>query len=167
MTEDLIDIDSAPDVIVELSALVEEQDGTPYLAPTNPTRWLSFLTPSVGQVVRLMLLRPKKRRTDPQNRYLWGGVYQDILHGMREKAQEADLPEPPFRSKEDVHQWGKWKFLRTVRVFPGGEEEEVPGSTRKLSTKEFADYVEALSAWAAQRGVYVRKPNEVRSLRAA
>lgn len=157
-----MDIDARPTVVVELAAGVEESpDGRPFLVPMNTARWLAALKRLVGKPVRVALMRDKKTRNGQQNRYLHGVVYEDILQGMREQARELGC-EAPFRSKDDVHEWAKWKFLRTRRVFPGGEEEEMPGSTRRLTTEEFSDYVEAIAAWGAQRGIYVRRPNEPR-----
>ena len=160
MSESLIDLDEVGEIIVEIPARADlDLRGRPYLVPLRAERWTEGLTRCVGREMRVVLIRDKRRRTSPQNRYLWGVAYIDVLNGMKERAIEVGL-EPPFNSKDDVHNWAKFKFLRTLRVFPGGEEEEVPGSTRKLSTKEFSDYVEAIAIWASQRGVYVRRPNE-------
>lgn len=165
MSEELIDIEPPP-VLVELPATVQElAEGRPVLAFIEEGRWLAVLKRLVGKPVRVALTRDYKKRTSPQNRYLHGVVYVDILEGMRERARELGS-EPPFRSKLDVHAWAKWKWLRTVRVFPGGEEEEVPGSTRKLTTKQFAEYVDSISLWGAERGLYVRKPHEAREVAA-
>ena len=159
MRDDLVDIEPPP-VLVDLPATVQElAEGRPVLAFTNEGRWLAVLKRLVGKQVRIVLMRDYRKRTSPQNRYLHGVVYVDILEGMRERARELGC-EPPFRSKLDVHEWAKWKWLRTRRVFPGGEEEEMAGSTRKLTTKEFTDYVDSIAAWGAQRGIYVRRPNE-------
>ncbi len=158
---DEIDLDDTGDVILlDLLASVEMIAGRPRLLPRDPGRWLAVLTRNVGRDLRVVVSRAKRRRSSPQNRYLWGVIYVDLLEGMRVRAIEADL-EPPFASVEDVHAWGKWRFLRVQRVLPGGEIEEVPGSTR-CSSERFADYVSQLSAWGAERGIYVRQPGEER-----
>ena len=160
MRDDLVDIDSPPEVAVEVAATVEETpEGRPVLLPTDAGRWVAALKRLVGKPIRVALIREKNTRTGKQNRYLHGVVYVDILLGMRQLAQELGC-EPPFRSKDDVHEWAKWKWLRTRRVFPGGEEEEMAGSTRKLTTKEFTEYADSIAAWGAQRGIYVRRPGE-------
>ena len=159
---DTINIDDTGEVrLLEMPARVEMIEGHrhPRLIPANGGKWLSVLSRHLGKPgLRVVLLRAKQRRSQPQNRYLWGVVYVDVLEGMREKAIECGF-EPPFASVDDVHEWGKWRFLRVKRVFPGGEIEEVAGSTR-TTLERFADYVSQLSAWAGERGIYIRQPHE-------
>ena len=156
-----IDLDDTGDVILlDMPARVELVGGMPRLLPTIGGRWLAVLTRNVGKPLRIVLSRTKQRRSSPQNRYLWGVVYVDLLEGMRAQAIEAGM-EPPFASVEDVHAWAKWKLLRERRVLPGGEIEEVAGSTR-CSSDRFALYISQLAAWGADRAIYVRQPHEER-----
>lgn len=157
---DTINLDDTGEVrLLEMPARAEMLDGRPRLIPLDSSHWLAVVKRNVGKPgLRVVLVRAKQRRSQAQNRYLWGVIYLDILEGMREKAVEADM-EPPFASVEDVHEWAKWRFLRVQRVLPGGEIEEMAGSTR-TTLERFADYVSQLSAWAAQRDIYVRQPHE-------
>ena len=156
---DTINLDDTGEVrLLEMPARAEMLDGRPRLIPRAPSRWLAVIKRNVGRDLTVVLVRAKQRRSHAQNRYLWGVVYRDILEGMREKAIEADM-EPPFATVEDVHEWAKWRFLRVQRLLPGGEIEEIPGSTR-TTIERFTDYVSQLSAWAAQHGIYVRQPHE-------
>lgn len=156
---DTINLDDTGEVrLLEMPARVEMVEGKPRLIPRNPSRWLAVLGSNVGRELEVVLVRPKQRRSAPQNRLLWGVVYRDILEGMRRQAIEADM-EPPFATVDDVHSWGKWRFLRVQRALPGGEIEEVPGSTR-TTLERFSDYVSQLSAWAADRRIYVRQAGE-------
>jgi hypothetical protein len=160
---DEIDLDDTGDVILlDLPARVEMVEGHrhPRLVPAHSGRWLAVLARNQGRDLRVVVSRAKQRRSSPQNRYLWGVVYVDLLEGMREKAVECGS-EPPFDSVDSVHEWGKWKFLRKQRVLPGGEVEEVPGSTR-CSLERFAEYVSQLASWGADRAIYVRQPHEER-----
>lgn len=160
MTEpDTINLDDTGEVrLLEMPARAEMLDGRPRLIPRVSSRWLAVLKRNVGRDLTIVLVRAKRRRSHAQNRYLWAVVYLDILEGMRERAIEADM-EPPFASVEDVHAWAKWRFLRVQRAFPGGEIEEVAGSTR-TTLERFADYVSQLLAWSSERGIYVRQPHE-------
>jgi len=158
---DEIDLDDTGEVmLLDMLARVELVEHVPRLIPAIGAKWIAVLARNIGRPVRIVLSRAKQRRSSPQNRYLWGVVYSDLLEGMRAQATEADM-EPPFATAEDVHLWAKWRFLRVKRVLPGGEIEEVAGSTR-CNGERFGDYVSQLSAWGAARHIYVRQPHEDR-----
>ena len=79
-----------------------------------------------------------KTRTGQQNRFLWGVVYDSIVEAVeRETGQD----------RNDIHDFYKTKFLR--RRLKNGEV--VVGSTARLKTGEFKDYVEKVRADAAVR----------------
>lgn len=105
-----------------------------------------------GKVV--VTVRPvKKARTLSQNAYLWAVVYGHIARMFRDHGTMVDA--------DDVHELMKAHVgrLRQVFVTPAGEVLTGPGSTARLSTKEFSDYVEAVRAWAAGEGCNIPDPD--------
>jgi hypothetical protein len=160
---DVINIDSRGYTEELLYArVVADGRGRPCLEPMPGTtsRWGAVLARHLDRgAIRLVVSRIAQRRSGRQNRYLWGGVYDDILKGMKKAAGEMGC-EAPFASDDDVHEWAKWKFLRVTRVFPGGEEEECARSTTRLTVEEFGDYIEKIAVWGAERGIYVHRPEE-------
>lgn len=60
----------------------------------------------------------------------------------------------------EMHDFLRQKFLRKIMVV-GNESENVPRSTRSLSTKEFEDYCRDIRQWASSElGVFLAQPNE-------
>ena len=103
----------------------------------------------------------EKRRTQRQNRYLWGVVYKTIVDNDpgffgNEETVEA-LRAAGLTMQDAVHEYCKRVFLRGETLWLSvsedgqfGEDFFVRKSTRKLSRKEFNDYVEAIRRWAAE-----------------
>lgn len=105
-----------------------------------------------GKTVRVIVKRDRSTRTDRQNRYLWF-AYGVIEEGTGQPA-------------EDIHEIAKAAFLPKDVVLRDGSGEVhgrfvIGGSTRKLSTVEFNDYVMKLREWAQGLNVYIPEPNEV------
>lgn len=112
-------------------------------------RIAAFLESSMpGKRLRVTVDRAVKRRSDEQNKYLWGVVYSTLRQAT---GQDAD----------DWHEYmlGEWA---------GWEEHELFGKRRlrpvrrssKLSTVEFADYVAFIQRRAAEHGIYIPDPGE-------
>lgn len=95
----------------------------------------------------------KRRRSEQQNRYLWGVCYATILKEGGEALAGWDA--------EDLHEF----FLGSVF---GWETLKGMGKTRLkplrrssiLSTTEFSDFVAHIQRFMAERGVYIPDPNE-------
>jgi hypothetical protein len=97
------------------------------------------------QEVELILRKKRKRRTKPQNSYLWGVVYPVVS-------------ECTGFTDDEVHSAMKMLFLRVHR----DKLPDTVKSTRELSTEEFSDYVKAIQQWAAEQyGAYIPDPGEV------
>jgi hypothetical protein len=111
----------------------------------NLSRFLSQLPPEQAWSVEVK--RHAKRRSDQQNRYLWGVAYPAFLRAL------------PGWEAEDVHEyllgehfgWERLEGLGRPRVKP------VKRSS-KLSTLEFAEYVDFVQRKAAELGLYVPDP---------
>lgn len=99
-----------------------------------------------GKRVKVSVEQFRKRRSNEQNRYLWGVCYKALRDATGQDA-------------EDWHSYflGEWS---------GWEEYELFGKRRlrplrrssKLSTVEFADYVAFIQQRAAEHGVFIPDP---------
>ena len=100
-----------------------------------------------GQMVAVTVDKLRKKRSSDQNRYYWGVVIEMIAAECGYRSGEE---------KEAIHLEMKRRFLPTNGPL------RLPASTEKLSTAEFAEYVEAVKRWAAEYlKIYIPEPNEV------
>lgn len=150
-----VNVDIRPDVAVEMPCGVEMVDGAPSFVPHHRPRWRAVLARLVGKTVTVRIVRTKKRST-PANNYLWGIVYVDVLEGLKAIAEEAGEP-VVFANADELHEAMKWRFLKRVRVLPGGEVIETPGSSAVLTMEQFSEFVSQIVAWAAGYGIAVRE----------
>jgi len=119
------------------------KDGKPIL--DNLPKYRAYLSAfKEGARIELILRRATKKRTDPQNRYYWGVVV-------------PMLAEHFGYTKDEMHEALKWQFLKKPEAAP-----PTVGSTRKLTTEQFNEYIESIQIWAASEfSVVVPDPNEV------
>tara|TARA_Y100001973_G_C5135960_1_gene300313 strand:+ start:370 stop:762 length:393 start_codon:yes stop_codon:yes gene_type:complete len=98
-----------------------------------------------GKEISISVFKKKKNRSNPQNRYLWGVVYEII----------SDFT---GYTREESHESMKNMFLKVINdVLP-----DTIKSTAKLSTDEFETYTENVRRfWANEYGLYIPEPNEV------
>lgn len=90
-----------------------------------------------------------KRRSIPQNSYLWGAVYKTIQDALLDaQGQHYDL--------EDIHEYCKQMFGGKVNI----QGAEIAKSTRKYSTIELSDYVERIRAHFIQFDINIPEPSE-------
>ena len=100
-----------------------------------------------GQLVTITIAVSHKDRSLSQNSYYWGVVIQYI--------SDFTGYEP-----NELHDELKRKFNPQASRLTNGET--YGGSTTKLSTGEFKDYVERIVRWAAMElHVFIPDPNEV------
>lgn len=83
--------------------------------------------------VEVTVGRRKTRRSDKQNRLLW--AYYEIISN-----------ETGQGSAEEIHEYMKRKFLPPVIIKTKWGEMKVPGSTTKLSSIEFGNYLDRINA---------------------
>lgn len=110
-------------------------------------RFLSSLSADKAWTVEVKEL--KRKRSDAQNRFLWGVCYPEICKHL--EGWEAD----------DVHEyclgecfgWEKIEGLGRARVKPIRR-------SKSMSVVEFMDYVAWIQRDMAKRGIYVPEPNE-------
>ena len=94
--------------------------------------------------VELIVKRPRKDRSQKENKYYWAVIIQMISDELGYTPEEA-------------HEALKFHFLRD-------ESRKLPTvkSTADLSTVEFESYLSQIRQWAsAEMGIYIPLPNEV------
>lgn len=107
--------------------------------------FLSGLAPD--KAWKLEVCEHRKRRTDTQNSYLWGVVYP---------AFKAELP---GWDSEDVHDYLLGEHFGWERIEGMGRARLKPiKRSSKLSTTEFADYVDFCIRKGAEHCIHVPEP---------
>ena len=104
----------------------------------------------------------EKKRTQRQNKYLWGVVYKYLVDNdpgyFGNEETERLLKGRGIAMNEIVHEFCKAQFLPPLVLTIGGGM-KITKSTAKLNRQEFNDYVEAIRRWAAQElQVFVPDP---------
>lgn len=89
----------------------------------------------------------KPRRSDAQNRYLWGVAYREICKHL------------PGWHAEDVHEYflGEWSGWETVEGLGRKRMRPLRRSAR-LSKTEFSEYVAFIQQRAAEHGIFIEDP---------
>ena len=105
-----------------------------------------------NRVYAVEITERKARRSDAQNRYLWGCVYPTII----EQGGEALSG---WRS-EDVHEYflGEWSGWETLEGFGKKRMRPLRRSSR-LNRTEFAEYVDFIHQRAAEIGIVIPDPD--------
>lgn len=85
-----------------------------------------------------------KKRTNQQNGFYWGCLVPAAFEELRNAGYD-EIQEP-----DDAHEVLKALFL--TRNIPNKDGEFVPkiGSTKKLTTKQFGEYMESCAKWLAE-----------------
>lgn len=90
----------------------------------------------------------KQKRSLSQNKYYWGVVINSIAVEIGEDA-------------DTVHSLMAIKFNSNKKKLPDQSINFIPGSTSKLTTKEFVNYTANIRRWASEYlNVLIPKPNE-------
>lgn len=110
------------------------------------------LSKLVGKRVVESVKREVLTRSIEQNRLLWGTYGEAVAWGP--DLIELATGQPVFQTSEDVHGWAKMNFLRRPVMTNRGEM-DLLGTTTKLTTAEFSQYVEMVVAKLAEHGVFI------------
>jgi hypothetical protein len=113
-------------------------------------RWRDAIRRLAGKRFEISLGPEKKDRSLRANRYLWA-IYNEIARSCGHDAEE-------------IHVCMKKLFLPPRQIDLGEESVLVPGSTRKLSSVEFAAYVDKVKLWAMEQGLELPDPEHVGEL---
>lgn len=108
-----------------------------------------------GKDVEIIVRNKKKYRSNPQNRFYHGCVVPCIKYAMESKGFFIN-------NTEQVHELLKYKFLKGEMLnVSTGELIETIGSTTRLSTIDFEDYLTKIRKWASEYlDCIVPMPNE-------
>jgi hypothetical protein len=127
----------------------EIKDGRAHVSMSNRDRFDSYIQNEFKEGDRIWIsvgrLSDKKIRSVEANNYYWGVVVHML---SLETGYE----------KDEMHEALKLKFLQWEPL------EGIPTtvSTSKLSSDQFAEYVERIKRWAAiDLGVYIPSPNDL------
>lgn len=101
-----------------------------------------------GKAIRVEVCQHRKRRSDNQNRALWGVAYRL-------------LSEETGNDVNDLHEYflGEWSGWQEIEVM--GQIRRCPiRRSSKLDTAEFSDFYAFVQRRAAEIGYYVPDPGE-------
>lgn len=107
-----------------------------------------------GKRVTIKLMKYQKKRSLSQNAFYHGAIVPAVTQMFRDAGNYVD--------EDDTHTYLKLRVgkLSRVIVTPDGEVVKTLGSTAKLSTMEFENYLAMIRAWAAEYGCVLPMPNE-------
>ena len=109
----------------------------------HPDKYLVYLASMEGKRIELTLQKERHNRSLSQNSYYWGVVIEILAEYFG-------------YTPEEQHESLKWLFLKTHE-----DSLVTVKSTAKLSTIEFADYVDKVMRWAAMEyQIYIPDPGE-------
>ena len=113
------------------------------------SRFLASLPPD--KAWRVTVSEHKQRRSDQQNRYLWGVAYPAVLEGGGESLRGW--------TAEDLHEYflGEHFGWEVVEGFGKRRQRPIKRSSR-LSKTEFSDFVAAIQLKAAELGIFIPDP---------
>lgn len=104
----------------------------------------------------LVSIENGNNRTSPQNRYYWGCCLPLVKEGLQ------GIGYREVKTNEDAHEVLKYLFLK--KLIPNeetGEAIEILGSTAKLTTVEFNEYIDQIVQWGAEYlNIQIPLPNE-------
>ena len=130
---------------------------TGILTLNNRKRLQTDLLKFKGCTVEI-IIKKKNRRSNQQNRYLFGVVYKEIEVRLRELGNDIDV--------EGVHEFCKFEF-NEVKIFGEGGEviSKKGGSTTEMNKEEMSIYVDKIILWAATfLEIRIPLPNETLTL---
>ncbi len=109
--------------------------------------FISSLSPSTAWVIEVK--RFQRRRTCDQNAYLWGVVYRTICEHL--EGWDAD----------DVHEYCLGECFGWQKLEGFGRKRMRPlKRSSKLSTSEFAEYIDFIQRRMAEHGIFIADPHQ-------
>ena len=90
-----------------------------------------------------ILIKRRHRRSNPQNRYYWGVVVEEIRLRLIQLGNKFDA--------DTIHQFLKSKFAPVPIIdLDGTVIDNLPGSTAKMNKDEFGEYLDSIIQWSAE-----------------
>lgn len=103
-------------------------------------------------------IKKGKRRSNRANRYYWGVVINLVLEGLKDAGFDT------VRDAEDAHEVCKALFLKQSEQHGDVKIERV-GSSKKLTSVEFEEYIMHITTWAWDYlSVMIPAPGEQKDL---
>ena len=99
-----------------------------------------------GKRVEIVLTKANKRKSNEQNKFLWGCVYPCALQGFVDAGHDG-------LTIDDMHEYFKSQFLTAGKDITNprtGEIRTVSKTTTILSTTEMMNYVEQIARFCAE-----------------
>lgn len=99
-----------------------------------------------GKQADIILDTHRKRKSNDQNRYLWGVVYPCALRGFQDAGHSG-------LNNDDMHEYFKERFLTKGKdiIHPlTGEVKTIAKTTTILSTTEMMEYIEEIARFCAE-----------------
>jgi len=97
-----------------------------------------------GKTITITIEKAKKKRSNPQNNFLWGIVYPVMQQALKDAGNLMPI--------NDVHELLKLRFLKETIMLneQTGEVIERVKSTTELSTTGFMDYIAEIQSFAME-----------------
>ena len=119
----------------------------------NKERLREWARMNPGKQLMIRIDKRGSRRSNPQNRYYWGVVVQEVKLGFLNIGYEI--------TAEETHYFLKEKFNSISIENKEGININVPGSTTQLTKTQFGEYVEKIARFASEYlGIVIPQPNE-------
>jgi len=130
-----------------------------HFIPDSPSLLKQHLLDNEDKRISIETKRSYGRRTNPQNKYLWGVVYQKIAEELTKRMGEVVAVEDVHREMSE-----KYKSEKTELTNKNTGETDyfkVVKSSSQDTTVEFNDRCEFLRRWAATYlGIDIPEPQE-------
>lgn len=127
-------------------AFVGFVDGTGRLTIDRMAHFKAYVKHFSGEVVEIEVRKRRSKRSLKANAFYWAAV----LPPIKERLEGWTL--------DEVHEAMKAKFLSKEDLTLGLTK---IGSSRKLNTEQFAEYLDSIILWAAEKlGVVIELPAE-------
>lgn len=110
--------------------------------------WRLLSSLPTGKAFRLSVKEVRPRRTEQQNRYLWGVCYAELMKHL------------PGWEAEDVHEYmlGEWSGWEVMEGMGRKRLRPIKRSSG-LNKQEFADFIAFVQKKAAEHGVVIPDAN--------
>lgn len=106
-----------------------------------------------GKQVLIKIERRGSKRSNPQNRYYWGVVVQEVKLGFLNIGYEM--------TAEETHYFLKEKFNSISIENKDGVNINVAGSTTQMTKTQFGEYIERIARFAAEfLSIKIPQPDE-------
>ncbi|NTU69991.1 hypothetical protein HGB13_04205, partial [bacterium] len=105
-------------------------------------RFKEYLYTLNGQEVEVTVAKKGRKRSEGQNKYLWGVVYKLLSDYFG-------------YTPDEMHELMKQKFAPKKEVKMGNEIMLIPCSTTELLTTNFNDYLDQIKQFGAENNVII------------